>query len=72
MAKREEILEHVAELMDNAEGYITDAEFREEMDVKNSRYYQAQSMLLWALAEQNKVIIRLLREIAGEDVQGDE
>jgi hypothetical protein len=72
MAKREEILAHVTELVENAEGYMTDAEFREEMDVKNSRYYQATSHLLWALTEQNRVIIRLLREIAGEEVEDED
>jgi hypothetical protein len=69
MAKREEIMAEVQQMLDDAEGYMTDAEFREEMDVKNSRYFQAMSHLLMALTRQNQIIMRLLREIAGEDVE---
>lgn len=69
MANRKEILAQVTELVENAEGYMTDAEFREEMDVKNSRYYQATSHLLMALTQQNKIIINLLRKIAGEEME---
>lgn len=63
-----EALERITEYRDRAEGFVTDAEFREEVDVKNMRYYQAMSHLLLAIADQNSIMIGLMAKMANEDL----
>ena len=61
MADADERMEQITELLRKAEGFMTDAEFREEMETKQIRYLQAISHALLSLALQNQVIIDLLR-----------
>jgi hypothetical protein len=62
MADHEEKLARIREMTDIAEGYISDAEFREEVDTKVVRYLQAISQALLVLKMQNDVIIEALSE----------
>jgi len=62
MAKDNQAQQHIVELMENAEAYLTDAEFREETEERQMRYFQAMSTLLMAIANQNQLIISLLQE----------
>jgi hypothetical protein len=50
----------IKELVERAEGFLSDAEFREDQESKVVRYFQAISTALLALAEQNEMIIELL------------
>ena len=63
----EEAVGRINELLTRAEGFMTDAEFREEMDMKNLRYQQAMSHTLLAMSEQNRLILDLLRKQVGEE-----
>jgi len=62
MADNEEKLARIRELSDIAEGYISDAEFREEVDTKVVRYLQAVCQALLVLKMQNEMIIEALTE----------
>ncbi|NLW51642.1 MAG: hypothetical protein GXY85_12495 [Candidatus Brocadiaceae bacterium] len=52
----------LAELIEKAEGYLSDAEFREDMEMRQVRYLQAMTTLLLANARQNEAMIELLRK----------
>ena len=68
MARIHDQLAAIAELADRAEGFLTDAEFRDEMEMKNLRYYQAIAHYGQAQYLQNEIIIELLARQAGEDI----
>ena len=53
--------------MDVAQGYVRDAEFREDLVERNVRYLQAISHCLMALYQQNLAVIETLR---GQQEQG--
>ena len=67
MAEGETPVERMRELMDNAEGFFTDAQFRDETDMKQLRYSQAITSALLAMTMQNEIIIKLLKRQAGQD-----
>jgi hypothetical protein len=50
----------IKELVERAEGFLSDAEFREDQESKIVRYFQAIATTLLAVAAQNEMIIELL------------
>lgn len=62
MADDDERTADLEELMDRAEGYLSDAEFREEFEMRHVRYLQATCTLLLVQARQNVLIIELLKK----------
>ncbi|MHC4481382.1 MAG: hypothetical protein ACYS8K_06405 [Planctomycetota bacterium] len=60
MAENEELTQQVTQLVERAEGYLGDAEFRDEVETRFLRYLQAISDLLIAGTIQNRMIIELL------------
>lgn len=62
MADNEERLARIVEMTDIAEGFISDAEFREEVDTKVVRYLQAVTQQLMVLKLQNEMLIEALTE----------
>jgi hypothetical protein len=62
MADQEERLAQIREMTDIAEGYISDADFREEVETKVVRYLQAIAQELLVLKVQNDAIIEALTE----------
>jgi hypothetical protein len=62
MADNEERLARIRELSDLAEGFMSDAEFREEVDTKVVRYLQAVTQQLFVLKLQNEILIEALTE----------
>ncbi len=61
MADIDETLQEVNGFVERARGFISDAEFREEVETKQIRYMQATSDLLLAVTFQNGLIIELLK-----------
>ncbi len=72
MARIHDQLSAIAELADRAEGFLTDAEFRDEMEMKYLRYYQSTAHYLQAQYLQNEIIIELLARQAGEDIMDND
>jgi len=68
MARIHDQLAVITDLADRAEGFLTDAEFRDEMEMKYLRYHQAATHFQNALYLQNQIIIELLASQAGEDI----
>jgi hypothetical protein len=62
MAEPDERLTQINELVERAEGYISDAEFREEQEIRMVRYLQAVASTMLALKLQNEMVIELLRQ----------
>ncbi len=62
MAEIDDILQEVTELRDRAQGYISDAEFREEYETRQLRYLQATSNALVAIVLQNSLLIDMMRK----------
>ena len=62
MAKTDEGLQQARALAEMAEGYLSDAEFREDFEARQVRYFQAISSLLLAITKQNDIVIALLKE----------
>ena len=62
MAEMDEKLERAKELMERAQGFLSDAEFREEHETKQIRYLQAMSNSLVVLYLQNELIVDLLKK----------
>ena len=62
MAETDEKLTELQELVDRAEGYLNDAEFREDLEMRQVRYSQAMSILLLAIERQNEIVIELLKK----------
>lgn len=60
MAETDERAAQADEMVDLAEGYMADAEFREDYDVRQLRYLQATCQLLLAISVQNRIMIDLL------------
>jgi hypothetical protein len=60
MADTDETLEQATELLHRAQGFMSDAEFREDVDTKQTRYLQSISASLIAVCLQNGVIIDML------------
>lgn len=60
MADTDERLTKAQQRVDIAEGYMTDAEFREEHETRLIRYLQATVNALLALYLQNQVIIDMM------------
>ena len=46
MAENEELEAFVTERIDRAEGFIADAEFRDDLETRQIRYFQAMSEIL--------------------------
>ena len=61
MADTDARLEEVVARTRRAEGFMSDAEFREEVESKVVRYLQALSETMIAVIRQNEVIIDLLK-----------
>jgi hypothetical protein len=72
MASIHDQLSAITELADRAEGFLSDAEFRDEMEMKYLRYYQASAHFQQAQYIQNGIIIELLARQAGEDLADDD
>lgn len=62
MADIDERLAQARQQLEHAEGFVSDAEFREEHEERTIRYQQATCHLLMGLFTQNEVIIDLLRD----------
>ena len=62
MAETDERLTELQELVARAEGYLSDAEFREDFEMRQVRYMQAMATLLLALQRQNELVIELLKK----------
>jgi len=62
MAETDERLTESQELVDRAEGYLNDAEFREDFEMRQVRYLQAMATLLLAIERQNELVIELLKK----------
>jgi hypothetical protein len=60
MADNQELTQQAQQRIDLAEGYMADAEFREEHETRLIRYLQAAANIQLALYAQNKVIIDLM------------
>jgi hypothetical protein len=60
MAQEDERLNAASERVERAEGFISDAEFREEYEVRTVRYLQAIANTMVALYQQNQVILERL------------
>jgi hypothetical protein len=58
----DETLKRANSLIELSEGFMSDAEFREEMDIKSIRYLQAMANQLMAIKLQNDVIISYFRK----------
>lgn len=61
MAETDERLQQIVELVERAEGYMSDAEFREDFETQQLRYLQAMSNVLLAISFQNQLIMDLLK-----------
>ena len=62
MAETDEGMTETQELADRAEGYLNDAEFREDFEMRQIRYLQAMTILLLALQKLNERMIELLKK----------
>ncbi len=60
MADYEELAAETKERLDRAEGYMLDAEFREEFETRQIRYLQAMAELQILVVKQNAAILDLL------------
>ena len=60
MADYEELAAETKERLDRAEGYMLDAEFREEFETRQIRYLQAMCELQILATKQNAAILDLL------------
>lgn len=60
MAETDERAAQADEMVELAEGYLADAEFREDYDMRQLRYLQATCQLLLAISVQNRIMIDLL------------
>jgi len=70
MADIDERLIKAQQRADIAEGFMTDAEFREEHEARQIRYLQATCSALLAIFIQNQVIIDLLKKEQDADSLG--
>jgi hypothetical protein len=61
MADTDQRMTELQELMERAEGYLNDAEFREDFEMRQVRYLQAMTSLLLTIAKQNELVIELLK-----------
>mgnify|MGYP000321247596 CR=1 FL=1 len=64
MAQNDERLEEAQAHIDRAQGFITDAEFREENEIRMVQYLRAVAEGVIALYHQNEVILEATREQA--------
>jgi len=62
MADTDERLTLIQQLLNKAEGYVSDADFREEHESRVLRYNQAMCSLLLAQCMQNQIFIELLQK----------
>ena len=62
MAETDENVTGLRELVERAEGYLNDAEFREDFEMRQVRYFQAMAILLLAIERQNEIVIELLKK----------
>ena len=60
MADNDELAAETTERMDRAEGYMSDAEFSEETDIRQIRYLQALCEMQIITVKQNAAILALL------------
>ena len=66
MAETEEKLQQAQDFIHRAEGFMSDAEFREDTEMKIVRYLQAATAALTGIFYQNQVIAAMLMQ-RGED-----
>ena len=62
MADVDETLQRAKEYIDRAEGFVSDAEFREEYEMRVVRFLQAISSSVIAVYLQNQVLLESLRK----------
>ena len=62
MAETDEKSTELQELVDRAEGYLNDAEFREDLEMRQVRSLPAMATLLLAIERQNELVIELLKK----------
>ena len=62
MADTDERLTRAQQRIDIAEGFMTDAEFREEHETRLIRYLQATCNCLLGIYAQNQVIIDMMKQ----------
>ncbi len=65
MATAEELLERAHEHAESAEGFLSDAEFREDPEIQQIRYLQVVSHATLAVYLQNQVLLEAIREQGG-------
>lgn len=70
MADTDERLTKAQQRVDIAEGFMTDAEFREEHETRLIRYLQATCNALLAMYLQNQVIIEMMKKQQDADAVG--
>ena len=61
MADSEQILEEATSQLERAQGFMSDAEFREDVETKQTRYLQAICAAMISGCLQNQAIIELLK-----------
>ncbi|MFW6118798.1 MAG: hypothetical protein ACOC7S_00525 [Planctomycetota bacterium] len=62
MPEEDERLSDATQRVENALGFMSDAEFREEHETRQIRYLQAMSNTLVAIYLQNQVMLEMLQE----------
>jgi len=67
MAEPDERLGRIRDLVNRAEGFISDAEFRDDYETRTIRYQQAMADTLLAIQLQNEIVIELLTQQAELD-----
>ncbi|MGD2175339.1 MAG: hypothetical protein PVJ27_08045 [Candidatus Brocadiaceae bacterium] len=65
MANAEELLSQAEENFELAQGYVSDAEFREEHETRVVRYLQAITRTMMAVYLQNAVLLEAMGEEGG-------
>ncbi len=62
MAEQDERLAEAYQRLENARGFMSDAEFREEHETRQIRYLQAISNALVGIYLQNAVMLEIMQE----------
>ena len=70
MADTDERLARAQQRIDIAEGFMTDAEFREEHETRLIRYLQSTCNCLLAIYAQNQAIIEMMKKQQDADGPG--
>jgi len=62
MPEEDERLSEAAQRVETALGFVSDAEFREEHEMRQIRYLQAMSNALVAIYLQNQVMLEIMQQ----------